>query len=298
VVSLVTGASGFLGSRLVRGLTARGDEVRAYEGDLTDASTLRSAVAGAARVFHCAEGDGLGAEDPSRVRAVNVGGTQSVLRAAAERRILAVYVGSVVALGPTRRGELADESHGTGEPPRSPREAAQREALRIARSMARAGARLRIALPATLYGPDDPGLPGDLHRRLARGGLRICALGAVPVTLLHVDDCVEGLALAAERGTDGDEHILAGACVTVREWLTLAATLAGRPPPRLWLPDMLVRGAAAAARTASPRVSEALAMSRGRGWAFRADKARRDLGWTPRSLEDGLRETMAFYGRP
>jgi nucleoside-diphosphate-sugar epimerase len=297
VVSLVTGASGFLGSRLVRVLTARGDDVRAYEGDVTDAASLRSAMAAVERVFHCAEVRGVGADDASRMRAVNVGGTQNVLRAAAERRVLAVHVSSVVALGPTGPGELADESHATADAPRSPYEATQREALRIARSMARAGARLRIALPVTLYGPDDPGFTGDLHRWLARGTLRIAALATVPITLLHVDDGAEGLALVAERGTDGDEHILAGTSVTVREWLTLAATLAGRRPPVVWLPDMAVRSAAAACRAAAPRVSAALATTVGRRWAFRADKAKRDLGWTPRSLEEGLRETMASYGR-
>jgi nucleoside-diphosphate-sugar epimerase len=56
-----------------------------------------------------------------------------------------------------------------------------------------------------------------------------------------------------------------------------------------------VRGVAAASRVASPRVREALAMSLGARWAFRADKAKRDLGWAPRSLEEGLRETMRFY---
>ena len=100
----------------------------------------------------------------------------------------------------------------------------------------------------------------------------------------------------AERGNDGDEYILGGTCLTFREWLTLAATVAGRRPPDVWLPDIVVRGLAAASRLTPPLVREELAMSLFAPWAFRADKARRDLGWTPRSLEEGLRETMAFYG--
>jgi len=268
------------------------------EGDVTDAASLRSAMGGVERVFHCAGVHEIGSSDATRMRAVNVGGTQNVLRAAAEGRILAVHVSSVVALGPTRPGEVADESHWTGDPPRSAYEATKREAHSIARSMARAGARLRIALPVTVYGPDDPGLTGDVHRWLARGAVRVGARGAVPVTLLHVDDCAEGLALVAEKGTDGDEHILGDTCVTLREWFTLAATLAGRRPPRAWLPDVMTRGVALASRMAPPRVREGLAMALEGRWAFRADKARRDLGWTPRSLEEGLRETMAFYRGP
>jgi nucleoside-diphosphate-sugar epimerase len=315
VVSPVTGATGFVGSRLVRVLAGRSDHVRALvragsdprrlagagpevetvEGDVTDAASLRSAMAGVERVFHCAGVHEIGSSDTTRMRAVNVGGTQNVLRAAAERRILAVHVSCVVALGPTRPGELADESHWTGDTPRSVYEATRREAHSIARSMARAGARLRIAVPVAIYGPDDPGLTGRAHAWLARGAMPVAALGAMPMTLVHVDDCAEGLALVAERATDGSEYILGGACVTFREWFTLAARLAGRRPPAVWLPDVMVRGVAAASRVASPRVREALAMSSGARWAFRADRAKRDLGWVPRSLEEGLRETMGFY---
>lgn len=316
VVSLVTGATGFLGGRLVGVLCRRGDRVRAVvrpgtnlrriapylaagvetvEGDVTDAGSLRAAMAGVERVFHCAGVHGVGDVDATRMRAVNVAGTQNVLRAAAEHRILAVHVSSVVALGPTRPGELADESHWAAGPPRSVYAATKREAHSIARSMARAGARLRIAVPVTLYGPEDPGLTGDVHRWVARGGLRVGALGAATMTLLHVDDCAEGLALVAERAADGDEHILGGTCVTIREWLTLAVTLAGRRPPVAWLPDVVVRAVVAGWRSAPPRLREGLAMSLGAHWAFRADKAKRDLGWSPRSLEEGLRETMAFY---
>jgi nucleoside-diphosphate-sugar epimerase len=63
----------------------------------------------------------------------------------------------------------------------------------------------------------------------------------------------------------------------------------------VWLPDGVVRAAAAASRFAPPLLREGLAMSLGAQWAFRADKARRELGWTARPLDDGLRDTMAFY---
>ncbi|HEX3343541.1 MAG TPA: hypothetical protein VHS09_03165, partial [Polyangiaceae bacterium] len=151
----------------------------------------------------------------------------------------------------------------------------------------------RIAVPVLLYGPDDPGLAGAVHRWVARGGVRVGALGSTPVTLLHVDDAAEGLARVAESGADGSEYILGGACVTVREWVTLAATFAGQRPPVAWAPDVLLRGLASGSRWASPRIREALAMGLGARWAFRGDKARRDLGLSPRALEDGLKETLS-----
>lgn len=321
MISLVTGATGFLGSHLARVLAARNDTVRALvrptsdrrrlagidaiewaEGDVTDAPSVERALQGVERVFHCAAVYEIGASDPAKMRAVNVGGTQHVLRAASERRIPAVHVSSVVALGPTRAGHLADESHWTGGAPRSHYEATKREAHTIARSMARAGARLRIALPVTIYGPDDPSLTGETHKWIARGAMRVGALADVDMTFVHVDDCAEALVLVAERGKDGQEYIVAERSVTFREWFTLAARAAGRKPPAAWLPDLLVRGFAHAsavsslAGVAAPAlVREGLAMSVGARWAFRGDKARRDLGWSPRPLEEGLRETMQWY---
>jgi dihydroflavonol-4-reductase len=313
VLSLVTGSTGFLGSHLARVLAARGDRVRALaratsdrrrlagldveiaEGDVTDAASLAAACAGVDRIFHCAAVYEIGAKDPVRMRAVNVGGTQSLLRIAAERRILAVHVSSVVALGPTRPGQLADESHWTGDAPRSPYEATKREAHVIARSMARAGSRIRIAMPVTIYGPDDPSLTGEAHKWIARGAMRVGALADLAMTLVHVDDCAEALALLAEHGREGAEYIVADRSVTFREWFTLAARAAGRTPPSVWLPDAMVRGFSKAAAIAPPVVREGLAMSVGARWAFRGDKARRDLGWTPRPLEQGLRETMEWY---
>jgi dihydroflavonol-4-reductase len=313
MLSLVTGATGFLGSRLAHALTARGERVRALvrassdrrrltgldlewaEGDVTDRASVQRAVRGVDRVFHCAAVYEMGAGDPERMRAVNVAGTQHVLSAAAEGRAVAVHVSSVVALGPTGEGKVGDESHWAGDAPRSPYEATKREAHLVARQMARAGSRVRIALPVTIYGPDDPSLTGETHKWIARGAMRVAALAEVPMTLVHVDDCAEALALLAERGKDGEEYVLADRAVTFREWFTMAASAAGRRPPSAWLPDSLVMGVARVSAVAPPLVREGLAMSLGVRWAFRGDKARRELGWAPRPLEDGLRETMSWY---
>jgi dihydroflavonol-4-reductase len=115
------------------------------------------------------------------------------------------------------------------------------------------------------------------------------------MTFVHVDDCAEALVLIAERGKDGEEYVLAERSATFREWFSLAARAAGRSPPALWIPDAVVHGFARASRIAPAVVREGLAMSLGVRWAFRGDKARRELGRAPRGFEDGLRETMEFY---
>jgi dihydroflavonol-4-reductase len=104
-LSLVTGATGFLGSHLARVLAARGDTVRALvrptsdrrrlagidaiewaEGDVTDALSVERPLAGVARVFHCGAVYEIGASDTAKIHSANVGGAQNVLRAASERR--------------------------------------------------------------------------------------------------------------------------------------------------------------------------------------------------------------------
>jgi dihydroflavonol-4-reductase len=313
VLSLVTGATGFLGSRVARALAARGDRVRALVrrtsdtrrlagvdvetafGDVTDAASVVRALAGATRVFHCAAVYEIGARDPDRMRRVNVEGTRHVLDAVARSNALAVHVSSVVALGPTPPGQLADESHWTGDAPRAPYEATKREAHVLARAAASAGASVRIGIPVTIYGPDDPSLTGETHKWIARGAMRVGALADVPMTFVHVDDCAEAIVLLAERADDRDEYVLAERSVTFKEWFTLAALAAGRRPPSVWLPDGVVHGFALASRVLPPVVREGLAMSLGVRWAFRGDKAKRDLDWAPRPFEEGLRETMAFY---
>ena len=269
--------------------------VESAEGDVTDPGSVARALGGIDRVYHCAAIYEIGARDPAAMRAVNVGGTENVLRASAERNVPVVYVSSTVALGPTAPGSVADESHWAGDAPRSPYEATKREAHVLARKMATSGASVRIASPCTIYGPDDPSLTGATHRWIARGVMRVGALAEVPMTLVHVDDCAEALVLVAERGRDQGEYIVAERVITFREWFTLAAQAAERKPPSLWLPDGMLRGVSHASFMMPRLLREGLAMSVGACWAFRSDKARNELGWMPRPLEVGLRETMDFY---
>src|SRR5437763_2694879 len=184
--ALVTGASGFLGSRTAAALCARGEHVRVLlrptssrrrlasfpveyaEGDVTDRATVEKALDGVEVVYHSAALYELGTGRAEYMEHVNVGGTENVLEAAHERGICAVHVSSVAALGPTGT-QPAVEGHWRQDMPRSPYEATKKRAHLLARAMAGTGARVRIAMPGTIYGPHDPSLLATAHKWLFRG---------------------------------------------------------------------------------------------------------------------------------
>jgi nucleoside-diphosphate-sugar epimerase len=317
--TLVTGASGFLGSRIAAQLLQRGHSVRALvrktsdlrrlaglsvdlrEGDVVDRASVAAAVEGVDVVFHSAAVYEIGTSDENKMTRVNVEGTRHVLEAARDAGALAIHVSSVAALGPTGT-EPRDEGHWTAEPAPSPYARTKRQAHELAQRLAREGARVRIALPSTIYGPDDPSLVGRFHRWWARGLVRVGALGDMKMSLVHVDDCAAGVVRIAEAGLDGESYVLAGQVVTVREWLEALARVTRRKAPRAFLPERVVRGGARIAELAAPLagvearvVREGLALSTAH-WAFTSGRARRELGFEARPLETGLAEVMRYEG--
>ena len=315
---LVTGATGFLGSHVARMLCARGDDVRVLVrptsdrrrlagspveeavGDVTDAASVERAMDGTDVVFHAAAMYEFGPRDPALMARTNVEGTRNVLDAAAARGALAVFVSSTAALGPTGAA-TEDETYRSATQPHSAYEATKRAAHDRALELAARG-RIRIACPGTIYGPDDPSLGGTFHRLYAKGFIRVGFLPDMKMTLVHVDDCADGLLRIAEHGKDGETYILSAQIVTFREWFEGLARASGRKPPRWYVSEPALARLQPLASLGAPLVGlsrglagEAIAMSAGAHWAYSSDKARRELGWSPRALDEGLRDTLAWY---
>lgn len=321
--ALVTGATGFVGSAVVRQLATAGVDVRALvragadtgnlaglppvelrHGDLTDAASLRAAVRGCRGVFHVAADYRLWAPDPTAMYAVNVTGTRDLLLAAAEAGVeRIVYTSSVATLGTREDGSPADE--------RTPVTFDEmighyKKSKFLAEDMAR-----RLAadngVPAVIVNPSAPLGPRD-RRPTPTGRIILdAASGRMPaymdtgLNVVHVDDVAAGHLLAFRHGVVGERYILGGEDMTLRDILTRVAALAGRTPPRLRLSQRALEPVARASELWA-RISgreplltvDGLRLSR-KHMYFTSERARRELGYHSRPAAQAIADAVEWY---
>jgi dihydroflavonol-4-reductase len=155
-----------------------------------------------------------------------------------------------------------------------------------------------IAMPGTVYGPDDHSEIGDQLRHAFAGTLRYRALDDMGTPLVHVDDEAAGIVAVLDRGRVGEEYILAGPRQRLRDAIAIAAQLGGHRSPRLHLPTTLLRAMAPVAGRVGPigglpaDLRETIAASAGVTYWASSRKATEELGFSPRDLETGLRDTF------
>jgi dihydroflavonol-4-reductase len=266
-----------------------------------DRESVQRAVAGCARVFHAAAVYSVDDRERERIVATAVEGTRNVLQAAARAGAdRVVYTSSVATLGSSREPEPRDE---TAPPPE--RGSAYVEAKVRAEAVARKLARevpVVIVNPSVILGPwDFKPTPSTrlVARLLASGGSPVHFRGGVNV--VDARDAAAGHLLAEARGRPGERYILGGSNVTFRQLLDEVAAVAGLRRP--WLPvgraALLAAGSLAAAvarvRGREPAASPArLRGLVGRFSWFTTDKAARELGWSARSFDQTIRDTVRW----
>jgi dihydroflavonol-4-reductase len=312
--TLLTGATGFIGSHLARSLVERGDDLRVtvrerspvevLEGidceqvrcDVTDRRSVRRALKGVDRVFHAAGVTSIREGDAERMFEVNVGGTKTVLgeslRADVER---VVFTSSAAALGPARPGGAADESQlftaGHLDIPyvNSVHEA-EVEAMRLAAR----GLPLVCVNPAATFGA------GDVHvtsTRIVRNFL----LGRVPMysggafCMVDVRDVVNGHLLADRRGAIAERYLLGGRNFTFDRFFADLGRISGVAPPVRIPPTLAAVGAQALGVAGRPPLHPTELAAARHWWTYRATKAKRELMWRARPHEETLEATVAWH---
>jgi len=323
MTTLVTGASGFVGSAIVRRLLQAGHAVRVLlrgnsrrdnisglpvevvTGDLTDTASLKRAVSGCSALFHAAADYRLWTRHPEAMYSANVDGSRNVILAAAEAGVSRiVYTSSVATLGICADGAPADENTPSslddmiGHYKRSKFMA--EEAVR--QLVSEQGLPAVIVNPAGPVGPRDikPTPTGQMVLDTMRG--RMPGYMDTGLNIVHVDDVAEGHLLAFTHGKIGERYILGGENLPLLDILTQVATLSGRKPPRIRMPyygvlplAWLSEAVAAMTGAAQPLIAvDGVRMTRKQMY-FSSAKARRELGYAPRPAQQALADAVAWF---
>jgi dihydroflavonol-4-reductase len=324
MTTLVTGATGFLGSHVARLLLERGERVRVLVrtssagrltealpadgielsvGDLRDLPSLERAMQDVDVVYHVAADYRLWARNPTDIYDSNVQGTRNVIEAARRGRVARlVYTSTVGTVAVPHGDALPDENTRTslnemiGHYKRS-KWLAEHEVLQAAAD----GLPVVVVNPTTPVGPGDakPTPTGRIIVDFLNG--RMPAYVDAGLNFLPVEDAAAGHLLAAERGRIGERYIFGGENLTLKQVLALLAGVSGRKAPRLRVPHALALGAGYIDTAISgllgrePQIPlEGVRMAR-HSMFVSSEKARRELCFAPGPVAAALERAVRWY---
>jgi dihydroflavonol-4-reductase len=324
-VVAVSGASGFIGSAVVRRLLADGRKVRALVEpgastknledlpaarverltvDVCDYQGMARALEGVTAYYHLAAIYKVWMPDPAPIYRVNLEGTTTSLlaaRAAGVRRV--VYTSSIAAVGLGPAGELNDENtpwnlDAIANPYVLTKYLSERVALRFAE----AGLPLVVVNPAFPFGPRDigPTPTGRFIVALMKG--EVPGVGEGGFCAIDVDDVAAGHVAAETKGRVGERYILGNHNVTFREFFELVAKVAGVKAPKLPIPSLLGQGIALGMELWADHVTHAEPRATLKGIRylqkhafFDNKKAREELGLPCTPLEESIRRSVEYF---
>jgi dihydroflavonol-4-reductase len=316
----LTGGTGFIGGHVARKLRERGDEVVALvrnpskadalrelgcelvEGDVTQKDVMRAAAEGCSGAIHGAAIYKVGIPKAERQQLVeaNVTGTERTLDACIDAGVgRIVYVSTINVFGNTG-GKVVDESYRRDESKGflSTYDETKYRAHQIALERVGRGAPIVLVQPGGVYGPNDHSEVGNFIEQQRRGKLRMLVFPELGLNLVHVEDVADGILLALDRGEVGESYVLGGERATMGELIRKVAELTDTKVPRVTLPPLMARLSEPVGPLIGPMMGfppnfrEANRVAHGVTYWARDDKAREQLGYSPRDLETGLRDTL------
>ena len=276
------------------------------QGDLSDTAAIRRGLEGVDACIHAAAIYKVGIPKKERQPMVesNVNGTENVLDAAIDAgtsRI--VYVSTVGVFGNTK-DQVVDERYQRDESEGflSCYDETKYRSHQIAKDRIAKGAPIVIVQPGGVYGPGDHSELGNFIDQTRTGKLRAKAFPRLGFNLVYVDDVADGILLALDKGTVGESYVLGGEIARMDDLITKTAELSGKKAPKATLPVPLMKLSAPLGPVVGPimgfppNFGEAIKASDGVTYWARHDKAMRELGYSPRDLDTGLKQTLDAIG--
>ncbi|HEX5692634.1 MAG TPA: NAD-dependent epimerase/dehydratase family protein, partial [Roseiflexaceae bacterium] len=268
------------------------------QGDVTNKASMRGAIEGVDGVFHIAGWYKIGVRDTGDGQRINVDGTRNVLELMREFGIPKGVYTSTLAVNSDTHGRVVDESYEYDGPQLSVYDQTKWQAHQIAAQFIRAGLPLVIVQPGLVYGPGDTSaVHAALVQYLQRKLPMIVRQSAF--AWAHVDDIARGHILAMQRGKPGESYIIGGQIATFEDAIELAEQVTGVPAPRLRLNPGVVKLLSKVMGVVEKAVpvpeeysAEYLRINAGVTYLGDNGKARRELGYNPRPLAEGLAETL------
>ncbi len=323
MLAAVSGATGFIGSAVLRKLLADGRPVRALcepnaptrnldslpvaveriTVDVCDFDGMRRALAGCAAYYHLAAIYRVWNPDPRPIFKVNLEGTTTALLAAQAAGVgRVVYTSSIAAVGSREDGRPSDETvawnlQDVADEYIFTKHLSERIALRFAEVLP-----VVVVNPAFPFGPGDiaPTPTGKIILTLLRGEMP--GTGPGGFCAVDVDDVAAGHVAAETRGRVGERYILGNHNVTFTDFAALVAEVAGVAPPRLHIPGSLGQGVALGMEVWSRLVSHTEPRGTRKSIAylqrcpfFDPTKARRELGFPETPLRASVERAVQFF---
>jgi nucleoside-diphosphate-sugar epimerase len=312
----VTGATGFIGGEIVKQLVGRGHKVVAlvrspdkaamlralgveiHAGDITNRETLKAPMTGVDGVFHVAAWYKVGVKEPHADQ-INVDGTRNVLKTMCALEIPRGVYTSTLAVFSDTHGVVPDESYRYEGPHLSEYDRTKWIAhYRVALPKIEQGLPVSIVMPGVVYGPGDTSGMHTALVDLLRGRLPMTP-AKTAFCWAHVEDTARAHILAMERGRPGETYIIAGPRHTFEYAFDLAASIARVRAPVFHPGPHAMRAMAAVTSAVGHVVNlppsftpEAFRVLAGTTYFGSNDKAVRELGFSPRSLEEGMAQTL------
>ena len=313
--ALVTGANGFTGSHLVQALEKQGNTVvglvrkssnlerlshcnmQLVYGDITDRDALLEAMTEVDTVFHTAAYVELGLVDRAEMERVNVEGTRAVMEVAqAVGMSKVVYCSTIGIYGDTRGKAINETFKRTQTDFSSAYDSTKYQAQQLVDQFAE-NVPVVSVLPSGIFGSDDPHF-GPVLQQFLKGRLKLWAGGDRITGIVHVDDLVAAMILAAEKGKLGEHYIISAGDLATREMFEILKQETGIPVP-IEVPQPLVRvlgnlldPIGRLFKWQPPLSRERVHYIYDRCVRVDATKARGELGWHPRSVSETLREIV------